>query len=404
MKIHLIRSVDFAVEEFDKVLDVLKSTSGLISFTEVVIPEEQAIKVQEELVLTDNNSASKSDLQLPTVTWEEPSIRANWHDFFTYCDYYRESCNLDKDDFVIFLTPNPNSKNWFTAFNDNYNTIFIHTDEWHNYLPCRPAYPISYLVMSQVLQKLFYKRIVFKEVSAHVQPKGCMNDFCITKSEISLKLRTADVCPDCLEEMVSCGVKEDYIIQALSLFEHIRTEMLFKQRHKFNLAPRKVFVKRSNGQLKGLAFVLMETNQIFDLNPTQSVLYLFYLNHPEGASINSLRKSEVRKELLYLYKNLSIRVNTDDDVTNSDNIHLETITGIIEKKTTRDPLFSSINRAFKSMLGNDVAKPYSIITYDKLVKKILLDRTLITYDQEVVDILGKYHPSHPAHELFYLGS
>jgi len=56
-----------------------------------------------------------------------------------------------------------------------------------------------------------------------------ISDLCLWKPDISYKLRTADVCEDCLTRLQERGASPTLIIQALKAFEALRKHMLFSK-------------------------------------------------------------------------------------------------------------------------------------------------------------------------------
>lgn len=56
----------------------------------------------------------------------------------------------------------------------------------------------------------------------HKQPRGCFNDFCQRKDELSLKLRTADICGDCMQVYKDVGLPDELLAQTVRLNESVR--------------------------------------------------------------------------------------------------------------------------------------------------------------------------------------
>ena len=152
----------------------------------------------------------------------------SWDAFFSACTLYRGERNIPENDFLVILTELHNDKNWFSAFSyAGERTIFIHAEEWENYIYCEPELPLAYEVIANVLQSLLYAKEHEGLIRyIHYEPIGCMNDMCGWKHDISLKLRTGDICSDCLS-LLSLTTGKEIIKQSIQVFESLRKKMVF---------------------------------------------------------------------------------------------------------------------------------------------------------------------------------
>ena len=153
----------------------------------------------------------------------------NWETLFDKCNNYRKESNLNKEDFVILLSEINNTKNWFSCLDEKfpYNG-FIHTKDWDYYINCKSVFPIAYEVIALIIQKHIYNNFHEIEKFSHETPIGCINDMCVEKREIILKLRTADICPECMN-ILKENLPFTIIQHALRLLESLRKRMLFSQ-------------------------------------------------------------------------------------------------------------------------------------------------------------------------------
>ena len=153
-----------------------------------------------------------------------------WETFFDKCDEYRLSNQINESDFLVVLTELRNNLNWFSGFSmSGERTIFIHTSDWENYIYSEPEFPIAYEVVANVLQSLLFKKNdnkIFEYL--HRDAIGCINDMCGWKPDITYKLRTGDICPDCLSEFLMI-IQKEIIEQSVSIFESLRKKMLFNK-------------------------------------------------------------------------------------------------------------------------------------------------------------------------------
>jgi hypothetical protein len=80
-----------------------------------------------------------------------------------------------------------------------------------------------------VLHALMFRSLQEGIELSHDPPIGCITDFCTWKPDITYKLRTADICGDCLTILEERGVTTALIDQALGAFAGLRTQMLFSR-------------------------------------------------------------------------------------------------------------------------------------------------------------------------------
>ena len=201
MKTRIIRTVQLHQSILRKVIEGLSPVTGPIIFIE----ERKPLMFQED--------------------------EFDWDTFFSKCTEYRQSNEFSKDDFLIVLTELKNDAIWFSAFSETgERTIFIHASDWETYLYSEPEFPIAYEVVANVLQSLMYIKLG-KQFSkyVHEEPIGCFNDMCRWKPDITFKLRTGDLCNDCLTILLSI-IQKDIIEQSIGIFESLRKKMLFRDR------------------------------------------------------------------------------------------------------------------------------------------------------------------------------
>lgn len=118
---------------------------------------------------------------------------------------------------------------------------------------------------------------------AHPYSIGCLNDFCQNKRDIVLKMRTADLCLDCLQKFQdACPDMVDVLEQAFSLLEFFRGFLLFRSGFRKNIKPRLLKVDK-----KGRVFI---GERQLNLGYLEAPLYLFFLLYEDGVAISDLHK------------------------------------------------------------------------------------------------------------------
>ena len=151
----------------------------------------------------------------------------HWEECFRQIEQTRQSKKINPTDFVVLLTEERNIDNWFAAFDQENNSknIFIQTSEWHDYIYTNQVHPVTYEIIANVMQAIMYENTEKSLEWTHEHSKGCMNDFCGWKPDIQYKLKTAEICSDCLsilEKTVSEGILKD----SISCFDKIRLNVI----------------------------------------------------------------------------------------------------------------------------------------------------------------------------------
>jgi hypothetical protein len=289
-------------------------------------------------------------LERETVTWDA---------LFKKCKQYRKNNNLPDNEFVLLLTDIANKQNWFAALDESmpYNG-FIHTDDWDYYIKCSAAFPIAYEVIALVLQKHMFNGMYELRTRVHENPIGCVNDLCMHKKDIILKLRTGDVCEDCIEKAAG-KMSMHELHHALHIMSSLREKMLFAQNmKKFSpLSTLKIDTKYK--------IFLPEFNNIeIKLRPLEKALYFLFMRYPDGIYHSSL--SEHRNELYEIYASIS----TMGDLTEM-KYRIDDMVNALSDSASQK--ISRIKRVFEDAIGQDLAKHYYIKGESGQKKKIDLN-------------------------------
>ena len=190
----------------------------------------------------------------------------DWKDLFKKVEEYRNELTIPENEFIIVITELSNSRNWFSSTDESgKNNIFIHGQGWENFIYCDPLYPIAYEVIANTIDRFLFKG-PFDLEHAHEPAIGCMNDMCSWKPDITLKLRTGDICSDCLQWARDSGLPDDMISQALRIFGLLRPKMLhsaplqadfdFDQHLPFNVAITKRKISSTGEPLRKFLFLI----------------------------------------------------------------------------------------------------------------------------------------------------
>ncbi len=223
---------------------------------------------------------------------------------------------------------------------------FVHCADWEIFTNAAPQYPIAYEVMANVLRCLMNPIMELSGPYSHMSAIGCMNDLCMDKKSIVLKLKTADLCAVCHTKLLEERVDERIIEQGFEIFEGIRKQFLFRQGLQKSVRPGKIEL---NAQRK--LFLNDLGNLELKLYPLDKVLYVFYLNHLEGIRLNEL--SDHKQELLALYRKFS-NADSDDAIKLKIDDLINPFSGSFSQKKSR------INKTINNLLGPNLARYYCI--------------------------------------------
>lgn len=378
MKVHLIPDENLDSDLYTRVLSLLQAVPGVNKFYpsgsgRIMLPED--IREEQEIPNKDYFEMQRFQYGVPSASmyeaatsrrsWNFPHVRAaaRWRDLFHEIQLYRATYLIPEGEFAILLTPTANKKNWFAVLDENrpFNG-FIHTDEWEHFISCDPAFPIAFEVIALTIQKHIFENYSQIERLTHERAIGCISDLCMRKSDIILKMRTADICPAC---MTSLQPKLSVIElgHALSVLESLRIKMLYAQNFRQNSPPSQLAIKRG-----GRIYLTDYGNIEVRMPAMEKALYLLFLNYPEGIYISSL--CDYREELYEIYSHISTRGMREDMVRRINEL-TNTLNDQVSVKISR------IKRAFTEVIGVSLADHYIIQGENAERKKIKLSRNLI---------------------------
>lgn len=172
--------------------------------------------------------------------------------------------------------------------------MFVHTGMWDRFTFQDFRYPVVYLLAAIPLRLKMVDS--FEEMTRyfHKDPRGCMNDLCLEKSQISLKLRTGDICPECRQRISDRNVDSQIVSQVFRIFEGIRSQMLFRSSFDKDSKPSRLHIDYDKRKI----YLTDLGNLEIPLNPMEKTVYHFFLNHAEGVAFTTL--TDFKKELYAL--------------------------------------------------------------------------------------------------------
>jgi hypothetical protein len=203
MKLYLARTVDVADEVVSEVARIISSPT----------PPYEIERVVETVCLGDDV------LDLDS--------------FFEALKQTRQQLAFESESFLVLLTCRANTENWFSACSPgDVRNIYVHAADWEYFVPCHPAYAIAYEIIENILETLMFNSLEGAVGRAHDPPMGCINDMCSWKPDIMLKLRTADICPECLMLCEEQAIDPAVMDHALAVMESVRMQSLYSVRNR----------------------------------------------------------------------------------------------------------------------------------------------------------------------------
>ncbi len=382
LPIHLIRTDDVSPALYREVLDLLQRNEGPLSFTgnpgelspddddtedypfvsgehDHKKPAPPLLREPEAhaMLLEDFDWKPRIPKQVRVITWQK---------LFDLCQAYRSHLGVSGDEHVVLITGLANDLNWFAGSDERALNHFVHTDQWDMFLPCHPRFPVAYEVAVCVLRRLMFDNYLQAEPFLHHAPRGCVNDFCMEKKQITLKLRTGDICHDCLAQIGRRSVPPPIVDQVLRLLGSIRTQMLFTDRYRSTQRPSRLEVR---GRDRRIFFTDLADAEL-RLTPLEKTLYLLFLKEADGLLSHELYdyRDWIRETYLAVGQPRTLA-----DMENSINQLTDRTENSASEKISR------IKRKIISLTGEELARHYTIEGPTGGKRRIALDRELLNY-------------------------
>jgi hypothetical protein len=376
MNIHLLRSPELNEGTYRNVLNLLQQFRGPLHFLECEEEILQYNPADDERVWENSTEFGKlKHIQLCSLTKEIsehfisfPYVEKTktWKQLFSQCDNYRSKKKIAENEIVVLLTDIGNEPNWFGGVSPSMTNYFIQTSNWEHFFGSSIdiRFPIAYEVIIWIMRFYMFPSNDAIMDKIHENPIGCIMDFCQDKSQIIIKMRTADVCDSCMNIFIERDTPKLYTRQFFDILDGIRETMTFRGRSKLFHQPSRMEIKGYNRKIFFTDLGGLELR----LNPKEKALYLLFLNHTEGIYLNALQ--DHKEELTDFYG----RFCSQSD--------LRTLTSAIDflvnpTENDMNVVLSRINRKIKDAVGESLLDFYSIKGARGERKRIKLDRELV---------------------------
>ena len=369
MKINLIRDNNVDQEVYAQVVDLLQSTPGAIQFIgDLEVEKEPQIQFSRSInrLNIDLKKEENEDEIIPNanISLEPEKYRFSWRSLFQRSNKVRTAESIPNKEATFLITEKENELNYFSAFDpQNPTNGFIQATDWDLFIDAPAAYPIAYEVIATFLQSQMFRSMEEVIELTHRKPIGCLNDFCQDKSQVLLKLRTADICKNCMS-ILKERVDPSILKHAIALMESLRLKMKFVQ----NIDDEQTRLKITNKQLQ---FIGTFGTITISLAPMEMAIYKLFLNHKDGIRFADLIDHDKKEEFLNNYRELSPNLTYD--------ACLKTVEKYVRtwEDNSMSERISKIRKKIEGGLGKEQAKPFIIAGANAEPKKIEVDREFV---------------------------
>jgi hypothetical protein len=381
MNVHLLRSPELKIDTYKNVLYLLQQFQGPMHFiaceeyyTEFENETQEKIWLakedfeKSEVMYSQLNEASSAfpSVSLRKIIFPYTEKRKTWEQLFAECDNYRKLKSLPEDDVVVLLTDIGNDLNWFGGVSTSMKNYFIQTSNWEHFFGNNIdiRFPIAYEVIIWVMRFFMFDNRDELRAGVHEKPIGCIMDFCKDKSQIILKMRTADVCESCMDKFVARDISPLYSRQFFDILDGIRNSMTFRGRSILLQQPSRLEIR---GSSKKIFFSDLGGLEL-TLNPKEKAIYFLFLKYEEGISISHL--CDYRNDIEALYHqfcNLPEKELIDRAI--------DVLINPLENDI--NVVLSRINRKIKNAVGESLYDFYCIKGERGEKKRIKLNREMI---------------------------
>lgn len=143
-----------------------------------------------------------------------------WNTPFEKLNEIRFMKGVEAAEFIALFTVSPNDSNWFGAQDrENMRNGFGHVDDF-SWATSAPASVISaHFILQGVFNTFVSDGGLAWEGFWHNSPRGCLFDFCENKTDLNLKLRTADICGGCMVVLREVGIPDALLLQAIQIMD-----------------------------------------------------------------------------------------------------------------------------------------------------------------------------------------
>ncbi len=327
LEVFLYRSPEVSYTTLREVCDLMQTVKGPIKFR--MLEKDDSLSVQAK-------SAAKS-------------FRVkSWKQLFEEVKEYKSEKALE-DAFMIFqLTLHPNEYGFYAAVDEKTKSLSFINCSYQDLFPDSTLrYPIAFNIVAMLLLSRLFDKYNELDTLIHQTPRGCLLDWASDRKELLFKMRTGDLCEDCLQVLKTKKLDSSYTQQLFQFLDAFSQQMKFKQRLEINPSVLKLEIR---GVKKEIYFPQLGDLKV-RLTPLEKTVYLFFAQHPEGIELVDIH--HYKSELLDIYNKLS---NADEKITNEARI----LQLCDPRDNSLNEKIAKIKSKFELAIGKDSAKNFVI--------------------------------------------
>jgi len=326
--VYLVRSEEYDAVRFWEVVALLQTIPGPITF------------LTKEAPLSENELVNTESDYLPEVR--------TWSSFFKSCETHRKQNQIAQDAYVILLTNHDNNLHFYAAVEEKTKkNIFVNCEYNDLFNDSLVRYPVAFNCIAMLLITQLFDSYQQVENLIHQEAKGCLLDFCSHRQDLLLKMRTGDLCDECIAAIQRKKIDPRFTNQLFQYLDSFANQMKFKQRLAIRAGSLKLEIREPN---KRLFFTELGDLEI-KLTPLEKTVYLLFLAHPQGIVLTHL--PDYRNELLSIYNQIST-LDDREDIT----ARITTLSNPLENSIHEK--MSKIKNKFILALGATDAAPFII--------------------------------------------
>jgi hypothetical protein len=277
----------------------------------------------------------------------------------------RKRADLAPDTVIVLLSRTRHAGNWFSIGQGN--SHYMHADDWNLFTATSFRLPVTFLLASNIIMRGMYDTLKEMSYRMHDEARGCIMDLCMDKQDISLKMRTADACPECMARIrsrIKLGhLDPNVVIDCFRVMDRVRRDLMFRRRWRLDPEPGRL-------KISGYGQQVDLPGRRVSMSPIQRALYQFFLLHPEGVRLVDLRDAHHVDTLARLYQVMANKGTLAEQAARMRAV-AEDEDGKLQQH------LSKIRRSFREVLGfreaglytveGDAGEPYRIRLYRQFV-------------------------------------
>lgn len=276
----------------------------------------------------------------------------DWNKLFSVGNEVKSNQKTGSSYEFFVVLAKENEQNWFASFDTKNPSVgFLQTTGWEKYGLNNPQYAIAYHLLGLVTIMRFLGQEPNPLSFFHGKSKGCMFDFTDFKEEVIFKLKSAHICPTCIESIAKRSAGNPNLF---SFFKSVKDLMENVRDNLFSVEWNRFFDEFDyqlivNEDLTMDLKINQEQISLPISKGREAALYMTILNHENGVSYQDFEKPQLKKEYLRLYHRYFVRNATLEAL-------IKQADAEIQQKTYKSNLLSTISKIRQKL--NKTLKQY----------------------------------------------